>query len=33
MGDSVKRDVHDDFIVSPAPPRPPDPKPTAPPAG
>ncbi|THD62209.1 MBL fold metallo-hydrolase [Phenylobacterium sp.] len=25
MGDSVARDVHDDFIVSPVPPRPPDP--------
>ena len=29
MGDKVQADVHDDFIVAPAPPRPPDPKPAA----
>ena len=27
MGDKVVRDVHDDFIVVPLPPRPPEPKP------
>jgi len=33
MGDKVVRDVHDDFIVVPLPPRPPEPKPEPKPVG